>query len=1035
MNNGKNFRDVKSVYYNGTLKGVGDIVTVKDPTTSKNICVLNNPNFDSLVFNIGVDTLMNSNAAIYTYRTIDQTVTVSNGNVSNATLVKDISANINETYPYTGALNSSQMPDLYVVPTSGELIFKTALTGTVTAATTTANIVGSSTTFLTDLAVGDWIYVSSNSTGGADLHQVQTVVNNIFCTVEANIAYANAVAKIFRVFPQNVPIPFGFRSGLNANVNVNQNILTLDFGTPFTFSGTKTVSLATNIIRTGVTQSTKTPNRQKFVLLCTSNNTGGINGPWCLGVPDVFRLRSIHVGNSTVDNTGPNQINSFYVDHNQNGDFYDLSFLYIQNQASLTLTSNTYLLVKFDYFTSSGVGFYDTVSYTQSSNLAQIFIQDSKPLSNLASVVNSFEVPELFLNDGTEIDLLNQMDFRPYAANTVAPSSVYSTAPLNPGSNTVLSTTGEKKFPLPDSVFISNIQYYLGRIDSVFVDKNANFSVISGPPAIQNLTRPSTPTGLLKIIDVVIPPYPNLPTYYSVWLDQILNTRIMNQKFLTTRITKKTIAVPPSANNVLPYNQPRVYTMADIGNMDRRLKDVEYEVSLSALEAGVANQFIPSSVDPTMNRFKFGFFVDDFTTSLYSDLTNPQYWALKEGPDIVPPKMTWDVSLPPASPPWVESKIIGQDLATVGSIADPLGLGPICALNLANTVAYRQVFRNASDILLSSNASGTVDVVNLTFASNTTIFETINYVDTPLNQWLQTHSYTQYKNLNIQYVDQQGKPSGSIAQLANSFTQAVASLAGAETVDFGFIINGINFTANVGQPDTIPTDVYNYLINIVNQASMNITKTVPSGGTFVNTIYYPPVVLYFYNYDQPSLIQIYQNNTLIADSSTAVVLTADDKNLLTGPGGDSWFNDFTQFFMKDFVEVGGGYVTYAGKITFNYNPNNGANFTIKTTSPQSIRWRWVLAYPIDGKSVGCVPPNPVYTSTPTFSAQYTNEATTSWCGNSTDVTPGSISILSGYTETWNPIPIPVPTTSVVPFDITKDWFVGSTSAPTGPQLT
>ncbi len=999
MNVGKNFfRDTKAVYYNGTNKGVADIVTVVTPistgntTVTANVAQLSNTIYDRLTFDSGVDTIFNANNCNYTYRTIDSTVTISNGNIANGTLIKDISGNPNEVFPYTGggALSSTQMLDIFVTPVSGEMVATTAAPGTVVANTTTTNVVGTTTTFLTNFVVGDWVYVGANSTGGADLHQVSSIVNNTFLSIDSNNAFTNAVATLTRAFPQNVPIPFGQRSGLNANVNLSQTALTLDFGMPFTFSGTRTASLAVNINRSAVNQLTKSPLRNRFVMINTSNNAGGLIGPWAIGVPDVFRLNGVYVGNSTVSNTTGNQVKNFFVDHNQNADFYDLSWLYMIPQSSVSLAANTFILVQFDYFQSSGPGFYDTVSYTQTTNSATLFIQDSQPLSNLASVINSFEIPEMFTDD-------------------------------------------EKKFPLPDSAFTTNMTYWIGRMDSIFVDKNTNFSVVRGIASQfkEKQAIPVTPPGAIKLIDLIIPPYPNLPTYYSTQINQILNTRVLNQKWLTTRVKNKTISAP-TANTVLPYNQPKVYTMSDIGNIDRRLKDVEYYTSLTALEAGLNHKFIASSFNPTQNRFKFGFFVDDFTTSTYSDLTNPQYWALKEGSDIVPPKMTWDVSLSGGYPDFIDSIIIAQAIATVGGVDDPLGLGPICALNLANTVAYQTFFRNASDVLKSANPTSVSDTVNLQLADQATVFNTVNFITQPLAAWLATHQYQQISGdvfVNdpnfLAYYGGGFTGVSSFSDLIGAVNSILASVYSGGTLgpDAGLHVlqEGFSIGSTYGGQFN---DLYNYLIAILQNAANNLTISKPAGGQFAAQIYYPPVVVYFYNYDRPNLIQIYQNGTLVADTNSAQTLTADDINLLTGPGGQQWFNDNTQFFLKPFQSTGGGYTTYAGKITFNYNPTNGQNFKIVATSPTSIRWRYVVAYPIDGKSVGCVPPTPIYNIPPTFTAQYQTVGLVAWCGNAYAVDAGSVNILSGYTETWNPYAVPAPTVSVVPFNIAQDWYQG-----------
>jgi hypothetical protein len=1049
----KNFRDVRSVYYNGAArKGIGDIVTVIDPTTGVPMAQLYDVQTNRMTFDIGIETLFNANDVSYLYRTIDQTVSISNGNSTNATLIKDISGTPNEYFPYTGNLSATNLSDLIVIPSGAELVAVTGAAGTVSANGTSPIITGTASTFLTDFAVGDWVYVTANSTGGGDLHAIGTIVNNTYLTLDSNVAYVNATAKLFRAFPQNVPIPFGDRSGLTGKVDVNQNILTLDFGMPFTFIGTpKTASLACNINRVAPTQSTKTPMRNRFIRVACSNSEGNTVGPWCVGVPDVFRLRGVYVGNSTVSEiNSPNQIKNFYIDHNQTSNYYDLSWLYLTPRASIGLNPTDYILVQFDYFTATGSGFYDTVSYTHTANLAQLLIQDSQPLSNLVSVVNTFEIPEMFTDEGLEIDLLNQFDFRPVVANTVNPSILSSGAPVNPSSVMNLGVTGEKRFPAPDSLFTADIEFFLGRMDGVYVDKQGKFLTLQGSPSQfkEKRTRPTTPDTALKIIDLVIPPYPNLPTYYSNQLDEIIETNVMNQKYLTTRINIKTISTPTS-NNVLPYNQPKVYTMADIGNLERRIKDVEYISALTAMESGLSHAFIPSSVDPSLDRFKFGFFVDDFSTTIFSDLTNPQYWALREAPDIVPPKMTWDVTLIGGTPTYIDSAIVEQLISTLGSVEDPLGLGPVCALNMANTVAYLTMFRNAQDILKTANPTGVTDVVNLTFASNTTIYDTFNYVDTPLNEYLLTHQFDQFKNFSLaaNYLVNIVDPmfsglSGSVQDLQNFMATWGANMQwDLRVVDQGtfdavsalfnqYIGTGQTFGFGVGDqhmglPSTAHSfpEFVSYLINIIQQAQV-APVAKPSGGQFVSEIYYPPVVLYFYNYDKPNKIEIFQNNTLVMDSGSAVPLTPEDVNLLVGAGGKQWFDDDTQYFLKPPVQQGGGYVTYAGKMNWTYNPAGGNQITIKATSPHSMRWRYVVAYPIDGKSVGCIPPNRTYNIGSQYDPNYQNVNIVNWCGNGRVLGVGQVSILTGYTESWAPFAIPAAKTSVIPFDISANWYHG-----------
>ena len=52
--------------------------------------------------------------------------------------------------------------------------------------------------------------------------------------------------------------------------------------------------------------------------------------------------------------------------------------------------------------------------------------------------------------------------------------------------------------------------------------------------------------------------------------------------------------------------------MKDIKGLENRIQNLEYYTSLSLLETNTANLFIPDSEG--LNRFKSGFFVDNFTS-------------------------------------------------------------------------------------------------------------------------------------------------------------------------------------------------------------------------------------------------------------------------------------------------------------------------------------------------------------------------------------------------------------------------------------
>lgn len=719
MNPGQNFESVKSVHYDGTNDGIADVVLETNPQSLANVAVLEGGKNDKLVFSAGCESLKNSNDTIYTYRTIFQTTSTANTGL----LSKSIAASPDEFFPYTGALSDAQMKELYVVPIGNTLYQYTNLTGTVSVNTTTASVVGSGTSFFNDFAPGDYVLLYSNNLS-QDIKKVISITNSTFMTVDSNTSYANTAAVFKRVFPKQVPIPFGSRDGLSANVDANGNILTLTFahanGLALTFEGSVTVNtaLGVNIERRGVTASSKTANRKRFVKIAIANNAGGNSGPWCLGIPDVFRMRHVYTHTASTVNASSTDVSKFfYIDHNQTSNFLDWSWLYLKPRSGLSFTDNDWLLVEFDHFTNDSTGYYDTTSYLRTSNTAQIAALDSANLSSLTTAASSWEVPEVYTYKGDYYDMLNHLDFRPSKTNTVISTTTLASAPTNPpeyvgsiaaaniagsvqanstgttitGSGTTFTgsfangdyiavyangtyyevkqitqvvnntqlilkskhsfanaglanaavyTIGnafgntadpanDKKFPYPDASCRTRIEQYLGRVDSVFIGgEDGNIYVLKGIPDVDPRRRyePNHPKDSLKLQSLSVPPYPNLGQLITGKVQQVLVTNIANERTMNLRIKTRAI-VPLMSTLDQQLSQPMVYTMEDIGNLERRIKDLEYYVSLSVLETSITNKIIPSSVDRSLNRFKFGFFADDFSTETYSDLENPQYAA------------------------------------------------------------------------------------------------------------------------------------------------------------------------------------------------------------------------------------------------------------------------------------------------------------------------------------------------------------------------------------------------------------------------
>lgn len=130
-----------------------------------------------------------------------------------------------------------------------------------------------------------------------------------------------------------------------------------------------------------------------------------------------------------------------------------------------------------------------------------------------------------------------------------------------------------------NSQLIINLSHYLPRIDKIALDTKGNFTVISGIPAIKP-EAPKDPQDAIVLYDVTVPAY----TFKSSDLTVV-------------------------------KRQQRRYTMKDVGNLERRIENLEYYTTLNLLEVDAANRNFP-------NLFKTGFIVDNFETQLVADSTN-----------------------------------------------------------------------------------------------------------------------------------------------------------------------------------------------------------------------------------------------------------------------------------------------------------------------------------------------------------------------------------------------------------------------------
>ena len=424
--------------------------------------------------------------------------------------------------------------------------------------------------------------------------------------------------------------------------------------------------------------------------------------------------------------------NQFYIDSGQNEDFLDISKL-VRKPRYDTLGVNDILLVKFDAFqAASGVKTISSYTINDSANLASLVSDVS---------INTMELAEFEGKTGIYYDIRDCVDLRPAAANTInyvtnissVAAGANAASIINPTlpSNTNYFSAASAFFPVPNSTLSANVSSYLGRVDRVIINSIGGFEIKSGEPGISPVLPPSQDSSLtLQIYN--IPPYPSLPEVLSTEMIAITDTKVMSA---ISGKRKNAYTIKPSINASQRIRiQQRRYTMADIGSLDKRIKDLEYYVSFTLAEALAKARFIPSSLDAALDRFKFGFFVDPFTDYVYADVGSPEFYATIRGDQLGPYLRELNLQFKPdgngqedgiLTLPYNEFVIGEQSVATAG----PLPTVNTATTNTATTnTAVANTTGNVTLTTVTQRIESTVERERITSVSDSgTVFEEFFY--------------------------------------------------------------------------------------------------------------------------------------------------------------------------------------------------------------------------------------------------------------------------------------------------------------------
>lgn len=179
------------------------------------------------------------------------------------------------------------------------------------------------------------------------------------------------------------------------------------------------------------------------------------------------------------------------------------------------------------------------------------------------------------------------IDIRPRVSNYSTSSSI---SPFDFSGRDFTSSGASVSDPLvSDESLIISYEFYLPRIDCLYLDKDGKFLYQKGTPSL-NPTEPRSLDESIKIATLTLPAY----TYSA--------TEVTIQKSSHKR-----------------------YRMSDISKLEQRIFNVEYYTQLSLLEADTSNLTIADSSG--LDRFKCGFFVDNFKSHNSHSPNHPDFEA------------------------------------------------------------------------------------------------------------------------------------------------------------------------------------------------------------------------------------------------------------------------------------------------------------------------------------------------------------------------------------------------------------------------
>jgi hypothetical protein len=272
----------------------------------------------------------------------------------------------------------------------------------------------------------------------------------------------------------------------------------------------------------------------------------------------VFEESNIKSNIIGIDEGGKNITDFYVLNDGQKKSYYDYSSI-VRKSDSNSPNRKIKIVFSRNYYDTSDTGDITTVNSYNAFN----YTSDINSISNYR--------------------LTDILDFRPRVNDYVVMENISSPFEFS-GRKFNGSNHSSKHILASDESVALTYEYYLPRIDRIYLTKDKKFSVKYGNPS-DNPSLPEEVSGAMNIANVYLPPY-----LYN------------------------------ASDAQIEFVHHKRYQMKDIFNIENRLKTLENYTSLSLLETSTQNLFI--SDESGLNRFKSGFYVDNFSSLLTQDTSS-----------------------------------------------------------------------------------------------------------------------------------------------------------------------------------------------------------------------------------------------------------------------------------------------------------------------------------------------------------------------------------------------------------------------------